>query len=55
MSDKPVLRYDGSTDELVPVTQEWVDEMQSVVHQLSKFRADVRKMAEQPLVLKVPL
>lgn len=55
MTDEPILRYDISTDERVPVTQEWVDEVQSVLNQLSKFRADVRKMAEQSLILKVPL
>jgi hypothetical protein len=37
-------RYDPEEDELVPVTQEWVHEIQQVVKKLSLLRAMIHEM-----------
>lgn len=45
MSD-PVLRYDIATDELVPVTQEWVDSVAQLMKAFGAARTKSREFLD---------
>jgi hypothetical protein len=49
MADQ-LRRYDAEKDELVPVTQEWVNEAQSALTAFGVWRKAVRDMVNSPLV-----
>ena len=44
MSKKKLMRYDATNDELVPVTQEWVDNAQRRLGQLAAQREKAREV-----------
>lgn len=49
MSDKPLMRYAIDSDELVPVTQDWVDHAQRRLVEFATLRSDIRKLVNTPL------
>lgn len=48
--EKPLMRYDVLTDELVPCTQEWIDGAQKALMQFAIMRQEVRKLVNTPFV-----
>ncbi len=52
MSDapEPLMRYDVGADELVPVTQEWVDQAQRRLKELAELRRDIRHLVNAPYI-----